>query len=110
MREFTRHRPRLFRIAYRRILGSHADSEDVQDAYLRRLWPRWLGCISTGSAQCASKGNTMCAPGVPTPLIGETAPTADSSAELLQLLQRAPEPSMFAGDSFAPSNCFPQKM
>jgi RNA polymerase sigma-70 factor (ECF subfamily) len=37
-REFERHRPRLFGIAYR-MLSSRADAEDVvQDAYLR--WHR----------------------------------------------------------------------
>jgi RNA polymerase sigma-70 factor (ECF subfamily) len=102
-REFERHRPRLFGIAYR-MLGSRADSEDVlQDAYLR--WHRgepqdlrspeaWLVttvtrlCIDRLRAARAEREHYV-GPWLPEPLIGETAPAADAPAELASSLSIA---------------------
>lgn len=101
--EFQRHRPRLFGIAYR-MLGSRTDAEDVlQDAYLR--WHRggsdevrspeaWL--VTTVTRLCIDRLRSARAerehyigPWLPEPLIGDSAPAADASAELSSSLSIA---------------------
>jgi RNA polymerase sigma-70 factor (ECF subfamily) len=101
--EFERHRARLFGIAYR-MLGSRADAEDVlQDAYLR--WHRgapedlrspqgWL--VTTVSRLCIDRlraaraeRSAYIGPWLPEPLIGESSPAADASAELSSSLSIA---------------------
>ncbi len=101
--EFERHRPRLFGIAYR-MLGSRSDAEDVlQDAYLR--WQRgtseelrspeaWL--VTTVTRLCIDRLRAARAqreqyvgPWLPEPLIGDTAPAADTRAELSSSLSIA---------------------
>lgn len=101
--EFERHRPRLFGIAYR-MLASRTDAEDVlQDAYLR--WHRgasddlrspeaWL--VTTVTRLCIDRLRVARAereqyvgPWLPEPLIGDTAPAADTRAELSSSLSIA---------------------
>ena len=102
-REFERHRPRLFGIAYR-MLGSRSDADDVlQDAYLR--WHRgaseelrspeaWLVtavtrlCIDRLRAARAERTQYV-GPWLPEPLIGDCAPPADARAELSSSLSIA---------------------
>jgi RNA polymerase sigma-70 factor, ECF subfamily len=102
-RDFQRYRTRLRGIAYR-MLGSHADADDIlQEAYLRwhRTEPQeirsaegWL--VTTVTRLCIDRLREVRAqresyvgPWLPEPLVDEASPPADAPAELASSLSLA---------------------
>lgn len=100
---FRRHRARLFGIAYR-MLGTHAESEDIlQEAYLK--WHQtnadeietpeaWLVTVTTRLAidrlrRAANERETYIGPWLPEPLIVSDAPSPEEEVELASNLSMA---------------------
>lgn len=100
---FKRHRPRLFGIAYR-MLGTHAESEDIlQEAYIK--WHQaaadaietpeaWLVTIVTRLSidrlrKASSERETYIGPWLPEPLVASDAPTPEEEMELASNLSMA---------------------
>jgi len=100
---FKRHRPRLFGIAYR-MLGTHAESEDIlQEAYIK--WHQanadeietpeaWLVTVVTRLSidrlrKASAARETYIGPWLPEPLIISDAPTPEEELELASNLSMA---------------------
>lgn len=100
---FKRHRARLFGIAYR-MLGTHAESEDIlQEVYIR--WHQakaeeiesaeaWLVTVTTRLSidrlrKAANERETYIGPWLPEPLVVSSAPTPEEELELASNLSMA---------------------
>jgi RNA polymerase sigma-70 factor (ECF subfamily) len=100
---FKRHRARLFGIAYR-MLGTHAESEDIlQEAYIKWHQARadeietpeaWLVTVVTRLSidrlrKAANERETYIGPWLPEPLVVSDAPTPEEAMELASNLSMA---------------------